>query len=202
MTAYTDMYKDAIGLMKSEDLKVFNIGLEPEQVRAALGQNPFGQGCLLARRLVQKDVRFVEVTLGNWDTHSDNFEGTPKKSAVLDQAMSTLLADLQAKGLLDKTLVVLGTEFGRTPRINDRDGRDHHNKAFTCLLAGAEIKGGQAYGKTDGRGAEVEDGAVSIPDFNATIAQAIGLSVKRVEHSPGGRPLKVADKGKAIEGLL
>ncbi len=102
----------------------------------------------------------------------------------------------------DKTLVVPGTEFGRTPRINDRDGRDHHNKAFTCLLAGAGIKGGQAYGKTDERGAGVEENAVSIPDFNATIAQAIGLPVKRVEHSPGGRPFKVADKGKVITTLL
>ncbi len=126
------------------------------------------------------DVRFVEVTLDGWDTHSDNFEGTECQAALLDQAMSTLLADLQAKRLLGQTLVVLGTEFGRTPRINGNDGRDHHNRAFTCLLAGAGINGGQAYGKTDGRGAEVEDGAVSIPDFNATIAQAIGLPVTSV----------------------
>ena len=116
--------------------------------------------------------------------------------------MSALLAELQVKGLLDQTLVVLGTEFGRTPKINGNNGRDHHNMAFTCLLAGAGIKGGQAYGTTDGQGAEVEDNAVSIPDFNATIAQAIGLPVKRVEHSPGGRPFKVADKGKVIADVL
>ena len=98
--------------------------------------------------------------------------------------------------------MVLTTESGRAPLINDNDGRDHDNKAFTYLLAGAGIEGGQAYGKTDGRGAEVEDNAVSIPDFNATIAEAIGLPVKHVEHSPGGRPFKVADKGKVIEGVI
>ncbi len=121
---------------------------------------------------------------------------------VPSQSMSALLADLQAKGLLDQTLVVLGTEFGCTPKINGNNGRDHHNRAFTCLLAAAGIKGGQAYGKTDGRGAEVEDNAVSIPDFNATIAQAIGLPVKRVENSPGGRPFKVGHEGKVIEAIL
>ena len=102
VNAYTDMYEDAISQMKSEDLKEFNIGQESDQVREAYGQNPFGQGCLLARRLVQKDVRFVEVSLGGWDTHSDNFEGTPRQAAVLDQAMSTLLADLQARGCSTK----------------------------------------------------------------------------------------------------
>lgn len=200
--AYTDMYDDAIGLMKSKDLEAFDINHEKPALREAYGQNPFGQGCLLARRLVQKRVRFVEVTLGGWDTHTDNFVNTSRLSATLDQALSTLLTDLKSKGLLDQTLVVVATEFGRTPVINENNGRDHHNKAFACLLAGGGVKGGQAYGGTDPRGVEIEDNEVTIPDFNATIIEAIGLPLHKVIHSPEGRPFTVAHKGKPIEALL
>lgn len=200
--AYTDMYDDAIRLMASRDLTAFEIERESERVRDGYGQNAFGQGCLLARRLIQKDVRFVEVTLGGWDTHSDNFDAVQRKTAVLDQGMSTLLADLSSKGLLKQTLVVLATEFGRTPQINENNGRDHHPKAFTCLLAGGGIRGGQVYGRTDASGSEVEEHRVKVPDFNATIAYALGLPLDKVVHSPSGRPFTVAHKGQPVTSIF
>src|SRR5690606_9848307 len=117
---------------------------EPEEIHREYGTNSFGSGCLLARRLIEHDVRFVEVTLGGWDTHSNNFNSVSQRSGVLDQALASLLNDLERRGLLDETLVVLSTEFGRTPMINEEDGRDHFPKAFTCLMAGGGIRGGQA----------------------------------------------------------
>ncbi|MBI3735979.1 DUF1501 domain-containing protein, partial [Candidatus Sumerlaeota bacterium] len=120
----------------------------------------------------------------------------------LDQALSALLDDLQSRGLLDSTLVVVATEFGRTPKINETDGRNHHPQAFSCLLAGGGIKGGQVYGKTDEHGDEVIENEVGIPDFNATIACTQGIPLDKVVYSPSGRPFTVADKGKPILSLL
>ncbi|MBI1370344.1 MAG: DUF1501 domain-containing protein [Planctomycetes bacterium] len=200
--AYTNLYSDAIKLMNSKDTEVFDIMKEPEAMRTAYGNNGFGQGCLLARRLVEQQVRFVEVNLGGWDTHTDNFDALEDRVPVLDQAMSTLLSDLQSRGLLDSTLVVLATEFGRSPHINGSMGRDHHPKAFSGLLAGGGIKGGQVYGKTTSNGFDVEDKECRIPDFNATIAAALGLPLDKVVKSPSGRPFTVADKGKPLDGLL
>src|SRR5690606_19786795 len=144
------------------------------------GDNGFGQGCLLARRLVEHDVRYVEVTLGGWDTHSNNFTAVPRLARILDQAVSTLLTDLERRGLLEETIVVLATEFGRTPVINDDDGRDHFPQAFSGFMAGGGIKGGIAYGKTDERGENVIEGKITVPDFNATIAYALGLPLQQV----------------------
>ena len=200
--AYADMYDDAIRLMTSKDLKAFDVNEESATVREAYGRGAFGQGCLLARRLVEHDVRFVEVLLDGWDTHLDNFEEVPHRAATLDQALSALLADLSSKGMLDHTVVVLATEFGRTPRINENNGRDHHNQAFSCLLAGAGIKGGQAYGQTDSRGGKIEENKVTVPDFHASIAHAIGLPLDEVVRSPSGRPFTVAHKGKSITALF
>ena len=116
--AYTSMYDEAVRLMKSEDLKAFDLTKESSEMRERYGQNPFGQACLLARRLVQKGVRFIEVNNGGWDTHNDNFTRVGEKGAVLDQGIGALFADLESRGLLDSTLVVLATEFGRTPTIH------------------------------------------------------------------------------------
>jgi uncharacterized protein (DUF1501 family) len=200
---YSDMYDQAVRLMSSKDLEAFDITKEPAELRAAYGTDPFGQGCLLARRLVEHKVRFVEVQLGGWDTHNQNFDAMDRKLPVLDSALGTLISDLATKGLLEETLVVLTTEFGRTPEIKEeREGRDHYPKVFSALLAGGGIKGGQAYGKSDKEGREVAENPVTVPDFNATIAHAAGLPLGFVVHSPSGRPFKVADKGKAIEALL
>ncbi|MGI8601834.1 MAG: DUF1501 domain-containing protein [Verrucomicrobiales bacterium] len=200
--AYKDMYDDALRLMRSEDLKAFNIGMEPSAVREAYGNNGFGQGCLLARRLVENDVRFVEVTLGGWDTHANNFTSVERLTASLDQALSTLLTDLDRRGLLEETVVALCTEFGRTPVINEDDGRDHFPKAFSGLLAGGGIRGGYAYGKTDERGDNVIEGKIRPEDFNATIAYALGLPLDQIVYSPSKRPFTVADKGRPITELF
>lgn len=200
--AYSDMYDDAVSMMKSEDLKAFDLTQETPELRRKYGEDTFGQGCLLARRLVEHGVRFVEVSMGSWDTHNGNFVRGPELCAELDQALSTLLQDLESRGLLKETLVVLATEFGRTPEINQNDGRDHHPSAFTCLLAGGGIKGGRTYGLKDERGAQVEDKRVSIPDFNATIAYALGVPLDHILYSPSKRPFTVADKGKPITELF
>lgn len=200
--AYTDLYADAITLMNSKDLEVFDITKETEAVRKEYGNNGFGQGCLLARRLVEQNVRCVEVNLGGWDTHSDNFQSMDDRVPQLDQAMATLLEDLRTRGMLQSTLVVLATEFGRTPLINSNRGRDHHPRAFSCVLAGGGIKGGQIYGKTDASGAEVAENPVSIPDFNATIGMALGLKLNQVMTSPSGRPFVFADHGQPIKELF
>lgn len=200
--AYSDMYADAVRLMKSGDLEAFDIDKESEETREAYGEETFGQGVLLARRLVERHVRFVEVQLGGWDTHQLNFDRAPERCAILDQALAALLGDLDKRGMLDETLVVLATEFGRTPNINVNQGRDHYPKAFSSMLAGGGIRGGQVWGKTDPEGREVVDQRVEIPDFNATIAYALGLPLDEIVYSPTRRPFTLADKGQPLTQLL
>ena len=200
--AYAEMYDDALRLMESRDLAAFEIDKEPKALRDRYGSNAFGQGCLLARRLVEHDVRFVEVTLGNWDTHTNNHERVEENARVLDQAMAALLMDLERRGMLEETMVVLASEFGRTPKINDNDGRDHSPTAFSCVLAGGGIRGGQVYGKTDASGKNVIEDRVEVPDFNATIAYALGLPTEQTVFSPTGRPFRVADKGRPVLDLF
>ena len=200
--SYTDAYENAIKLMSSQELESFNIYRESEQTRNKYGDNPFGQGCLLARRLVENNVRFVEVSLGGWDTHQNNFVRVPQQAQILDQALGALLGDLSDKGMLDETIVVLCTEFGRTPNINQNAGRDHYPKAFSGLVAGGGIKGGQVYGSTDATGEEVDEDFTEVPQFNATIANALGLPLKKIIHSPSKRPFTVADKHAPIAELF
>lgn len=200
--AMGDIYKDAVRIMKSEDLVAFDINKEPAEMHELYGADPFNQGCLLARRLVEHGVRFVEVTLGGWDTHNDNFVRVPEQCAKLDQGLAALISDLEVRGMLKDTLVVLTTEFGRTPRINQNEGRDHYPKAFSSIMAGGGIRGGQIYGKTTRGGHEVEEGKVSPPDFNATIAYALGLPLDQIVYSPSKRPFTVADKGQPITQLF
>lgn len=200
--AYTDMYDDALQLMRSADLAAFDISKEPEALRERYGKNNFGQGVLLARRLAEHGVRFIEVTSGGWDTHTGNFVNLPEKAEELDQALSTLLDDLDRRGMLQETLVVLATEFGRTPEINQNEGRDHHPQAFSCMLAGGGIQGGQVWGATDERGGKVTENKVTIPDFNATVAYALGLPLDHVLYSPSMRPFTVVDKGQPVTRLF
>lgn len=200
--AYASMYDDAVRIMNSEDLEVFELEKESAETRANYGESSFGQGCLLARRLVERNVRAVEVNLGGWDTHNSNFLAVPEKAEILDQGISALLTDLEERGLLDQTLVVLATEFGRTPRINQNEGRDHYPKAFSCLLAGGGVKGGAVHGKTSAGGEEVEENPVKIPDFNATVAYALGLPLDQVLYSPSKRPFTVSSKGKPVLEVL
>lgn len=203
-TAHAAMFADAVRLMNSRDLKAFDISLEPAATSDLYGPSPFGQGCMLARRLVEHGVRFIEVGLGGWDTHYDNFGGVAANSALLDQALSALLADLEQRGMLESTLVVVGTEFGRTPVINEahKNGRDHHPNAFSCVLAGGGVNGGQVYGSTDSQGAEVTDRKASIPDLNATIAWALGLPIDVKFVAPSGQKFQIAGEGQPLTALF
>lgn len=202
--AYSEFYRQAVKLMGSDDLKAFDLTKEKDDVRDKYGRNPFGQGCLLARRLVEHDVRWIEVSHGNWDMHDNIYadNSLPTRTAPLDQGLSALLSDLHASGLLKSTLVVLATEFGRTPKINERAGRDHHPGVFSGVLAGAGIRGGQTYGKSDDKGFRPAEDGCDIAAFNATIAAALGLPVDKEIISKSGRPFKIANAGKPIAKLL
>lgn len=200
--SYTDFYADALKIMKSQDLKAFDIAAEPQAVRDSYGKENFGQGCLLARRLVQHGVRFVEVSYGGWDMHYELWDRIDSHAAVLDKAFATLIADLDKNGMLKDTLVVLGSDFGRTPKISDRVGRDHHPRCFTTVIAGGPIKRGYVHGKSDSKGFAPEEGGVTVEDFNASIAQAVGLPLDKQIFSPSGRPFTVANKGKVIADIF
>jgi Protein of unknown function (DUF1501) len=199
---YQDLYQEAVQLMSSKDLAAFDVMQEPEDMRERYGDNEFGQGCLLARRLIEHDVRFVEVNLGGWDTHDDNFDRVEERANILDQGLAALLPDLESRGLLEETLIVVASEFGRSPKINQNNGRDHYPKAFTTFLAGGGIRGGQVHGATDPSGADVAAGKMQITDFNATIAYGLGLPLDKVVMSPSGRPFTVADKGRPLTTLF
>jgi hypothetical protein len=201
--AYTDLYDDAVKLMRSKDLDAFNLSKESQEMRDAYGDNNFGQGCLLARRLVENNVRFVEVNYGGWDMHNDVFGALETKGAVLDQGLATLLNDLEIRGLLSETMVVVASEFGRSPEVKaGRVGRDHHPAAFSSLLAGGGVKRGYVYGKSDERGHYAEENGVGMEDLNATIARAMGLNTEKVIYSPSGRPFKVAHDGEPITDIF
>ncbi len=201
--AYADLYKEATKLMKSEDIKAFDLELEPKSSHQLYGQHRFGQGCLLARRLIENKVRYVEISMGGWDTHDDNFQRVADNCIQLDQGLGALLFDLDRRGLLKETMVLLTSEFGRTPEIvGARQGRNHWPKAFTYLMAGGGVKGGFAYGKSDANGKEVEENLVKVPDVNATIAYALGLPLTKIIYSPSGRPFTVAHKGEPLYDVL
>jgi uncharacterized protein (DUF1501 family) len=202
--SYTDFYTEATSLLSSGELQAFDLNKEKNEDRDRYGRHAFGQGCLLARRLIENNVRCVEVNCGGWDMHSAIYGSTslPSGTAIMDQAVGNLLKDLSSRGLLEETLVVLTTEFGRSPKINYAAGRDHHPAVFSSVLAGGGIKGGQFYGKSDAAGHSVAEDGVTPADFNATIAMALGLPLDSVVNSPTGRPFKVAHDGAAITKLL
>ena len=201
--AYTDLYDDAIKLMKSKDLEAFDLTKEPQPLREKYGENNFGQGCLLARRLIENKVRFVEVSYGGWDMHNDVFGNMETRGAVLDSGLSSLLHDLDQRGLLSDTMVVVASEFGRTPEVKaGRVGRDHHPSAFSVLFAGGGIKQGFVHGVSDERAHYVEEGGVDIESINATIAYAMGLSIEKITFSPSGRPFKVSNGKPPVFEIL
>jgi hypothetical protein len=203
-------YERAVKLMKTSAAKAFNLDEEPANVRDAYGRNLFGQGCLLARRLVEAGVPFVEVTLGGqgnnqlgWDTHANNFNAVRSLSETLDPAWSQLMEDLKVRGLIDSTLIVWTGEFGRTPVINQQTGRDHYPNAWASVVGGGGIKGGQVIGKTSDDAMTVADRPVSVPDFLATVVQALGIDPTTQNMSNVGRPIRIADpKARVVEELL
>jgi hypothetical protein len=199
-------YERAVTLMKSKEARAFDLALEPAGSRAAYGSGRFAEGCLLARRLVEVGVSFVEVTLGGWDTHQDNFDRVKALSRQVDPALATLVKDLKERGLLDSTLVIWMGEFGRTPRINARGakpGRDHYPRAWSTVLLGGGIKGGQVIGKTDKEGATVVERPISALDFLATVCKVLGINHNKQNNALNGRPIRIVDKGaNPIQELL
>jgi hypothetical protein len=194
-------YQRAVTMMRSSAVKAFNLEEEPKDLRDRYGRNLFGQGCLLARRLVERGVPFIEVTLAavpgqqvfGWDTHQNNFDQVQKLSGVLDAAWATLMEDLKAKGLLDSTLIVWMGEFGRTPRINPAKGRDHWASSWSTVLAGGGLKGGQVVGKTSADGMAVEERPVAVSDLLGTVGLALGLDIRKQNQSNVGRPIRFVD---------
>lgn len=204
--AHHTTYQQAVAMMKSKEAKAFDLSLEPASVRKAYGGTRFGDGCLLARRLIETGVSFVEVSLGGWDTHQNNFDRVKELSGQVDPALAALVRDLKERGLLDSTLVIWAGDFGRTPKINSRGakpGRDHYPRAWSTLLVGGGIKGGQVVGKTDAEGATVVERPIPTIDFLATICSVLGINYNRTNTTSNNRPVRVVDKGaKPIVELL
>ena len=200
-TQHGDMVRRALAMMGSEQLQAFEVASEPAAVRASYGDTPFGRGCLAARRLIEQGVRCVEVTLAGWDSHANNHETHRELVRTLDPALAALVADLRDRDLLDRTMILCGGEFGRTPRINPLDGRDHWPHGFSMALAGGGIRGGQVIGATDPAGGRQVADPRSVADIHATILTALGIDPQHEEMSPVGRPIKFSE-GTAIGQLL
>lgn len=192
----------ALTMMSSEQLNAFEIEKEPEAVRKAYGDSPFGRGCLVARRLVEQGVHSIEVNLNGWDSHANNYTGHQTQAAILDPAFSSLLKDLKSRDLLDSTMVLCIGEFGRTPKINALDGRDHWPTGFSCLVGGGGLKGNLILGETDPTGKEKTPvDPVRIQDLYATILQKMQIDYTKELISPIGRPLALSD-GTPISRLI
>ncbi|MDR3636699.1 MAG: DUF1501 domain-containing protein [Isosphaeraceae bacterium] len=209
--SHQDAYVRAVKMMRSSAARAFDLDEEPAPLQDAYGRNPFGRGCLLARRLVERGVPFVEVSLSavddamtlGWDTHQQNFEAVEKLSGLLDAGWSTLMTDLRSRGLLDRTVIVWMGEFGRTPKINENAGRDHFPNAWSAVLAGGGIRGGQVIGDTGPDGEQVKDRPVQVPDLLATVMRALGIDPAKQNVADNGRPIRLVDsKAKPIEGIL
>ncbi len=196
------VYAQAAKMITSPKMGTFDLAKEPQKVRDAYGSGPFGQGCLLARRLVEAGVTFVEVNLGNWDTHLDNFARSKTLCGQLDQPLAALLGDLKQRGMLDSTLVVWTGEFGRTPRINPRGGRDHYPRAFSAALAGGGVKGGQVIGQLDAGGESVKDRPVGVADLFHTICHGLSIDAAKENMSSIGRPIKIVDGGEVVREVF
>lgn len=199
--AYNEFYDTTFQLMKSTDLKAFDLSAEPAEVRARYGKSKFGQGCLLARRLIENGVRFVEVSSGGWDMHATLQNRMEELGGEFDAVFATLIKDLDSKGLLDTTLVAVTTEFGRKPSF-EGGGRGHHPFAFSCVLAGGGVKRGYVHGASDAKGYAPEGDGVSPGSLHATIAHAAGLPVQTDIITPAGRPMQVGNKAKPVIGLF
>jgi hypothetical protein len=196
------LYEETSHLVLSPRVKGFDLSAEPDKVREAYGRTPFGQGCLLARRLIETGVTFVEVQSTGWDTHGSELASLKKLIPPVDQGTAALLTDLKVRGLLESTLVIWMGEFGRSPRINLTAGRDHFPTAFNVALAGGGIKGGQVIGATNQLGTEVALRPVTVPDLFCTFCQALGIPPRKENQSNVGRPLKIVEGGRVVQEVF
>lgn len=203
MEAVDTFYQRAYGLISSQEARdAFDISKEDAAVRDAYGRNQAGSRMLLARRLVEAGVRFVTLTYGGWD-HHDNIAGNMKgQGPPLDQALATLINDLDSRGLLDSTLVCLASEFGRTPKINGTAGRDHWPKVFNILMAGGGLKRGLAWGTSDATASEPDQDPLTVEDWATTVYHQLGIVADKELMAPGNRPIEIVDGGKVLKDLL
>lgn len=199
---HKSLYRRATRMILSPDMKAFDLDAEPAQVREEYGEGDFAAGCLLARRLVETGVSFVEVVANGWDTHNDNFSRVEKLAGAVDRPCAVLLRDLERRGMLADTLVIWMGEFGRTPQINPRAGRDHFPRSFNAVLAGGGVQGGRVIGSTDAAGVEVADRPVTVPDLFATFCRAMAIDPAIENMAPTGRPIRLVDGGEAVAELF
>lgn len=210
VNSYNVLYDETLKLLKSSDLDVFDLNKETPENRDRYGRSNFGQGCLLARRLISRGVRYVEIGDGGWDMHNDIKTAMENKREYYDKALATLFADLSESGLLKDTLIVIATEFGRTidtkndngfNGLNKNEGRDHHPTAFSCLIGGCGL-GGKVIGKTDENGSRVVERPTEIGELNATIGFMLGIKHDHVWLSPSNRPFTIGNKAEPIKELI
>lgn len=200
-TRHQKTIESAQSMMTSGQIDAFDVKREPKSLLASYGDTPFGRGCLAARRLIEVGVRCVEVNLGGWDAHVNNHEVHAKLAPTLDAALSALIDDLRRRDLFDRTILLCGGEFGRTPKINALGGRDHWPHGFTMLLAGGRLRGGVALGATDPAGGRQVKNPFDVSDIHATVLTALGVDPGHEELAPIGRPIKLSE-GRPIEALL
>ena len=211
VSALGDYYERAFDLLSSDvTRRAFDLSQEPAELRSQYGRNTFGQSCLLARRLVEHGVKLVQVNMGNglfgdygWDTHSNNRNKISEICRDLDPALATLLGELKSSGLLSQTLFVLTSEFGRTPEVGGKDGRDHYPKIFTGLIGGGPVAGGMVLGETDAKGEKAVKESWHQKQFLATMYRAAGIDCEAQLMTPSGRPFPLSPREtKLISQLL
>jgi hypothetical protein len=196
-------YQHAYKLISSQQAReAFNLEAEPAALRDEYGRTQAGQRMILARRLVESGVRFVSLTVGSWDHHDNLKAGIQGNMPPVDQAIAALIRDLDRRGLLDSTLVMVTSEFGRTPKINPTGGRDHWPRVFSTMLAGGGVKGGMVYGSSDALGGEPENDPVTVADLATTIYNQIGINADKELMAPGNRPIEICQGGRILEEIL
>ena len=202
LAGHRTVRKKALNLLDSPSAKVFDVRNEPEDVRKNFGLNNFGLQALMAARLVQKGVPFVEMNLGGWDTHTNNLNAVTARAGILDPALSGLMKELRTRGLLDSTLIVCMGEFGRTPRINRNNGRDHFPRCFSALVAGGGVKGGTVIGSSSNDGQEVRNRPVYIGELYATLLSMLRINPVKENKLAIGRAIKMAESDEPVTEMF
>ena len=200
---HSKLLTKTVKLMTSSQMEVFKVSKEPKEVQERYGNTGFGRGCLMARRLVEMGVPFIEVDLGGWDNHTDIFKTLQdQKLPELDKAMSALISDLNDKGLLQDTAIICMGEFGRTPNINSNGGRDHWAKSWSVVVGGAGFNSGTVVGETSSDGKEVITEPYTSQDLMASVLKSLGISLETNFTAKNGRPMRIANSGKLIKELF
>ncbi|MFG0297317.1 MAG: DUF1501 domain-containing protein, partial [Maioricimonas sp. JB045] len=203
INAMNSFYESAYSLISSPEAReAFNLEAEDAKLRDAYGRNSAGARMILARRLVESGVRLVNLTYGGWDHHGNIVPAFRNQMPAFDQAFSQLINDLDQRGLLDETLVMVSSEFGRTPKINQTSGRDHWPKVFSVAMAGGGMKRGYVYGSSNATASEPEENPMGIEDLFTTVYHCLGIVADKELMAPGDRPIEIVDGGKVVKDLL